>query len=104
MREALSSSRGKWGLGRRKFALWNTVLKLMYMQHKISHQTSMHRACRFVVKIRVCDARGYRRMPLIQNVTGLIVFRDSSHLDTALVVVVVVDATINLSEETVSHY
>ena len=34
-------------------ALWNTVLKLMCLHQKASHQTSMHCACRFVVKVRV---------------------------------------------------
>ena len=28
------------------------------LQQKTSHQTSMHCACRFFVKIGVCDARG----------------------------------------------
>ena len=37
-------------------ALWNTVLKWMYLQQKASHQ--MHCACWFVGKVIMCDARG----------------------------------------------
>ena len=41
----------------RSGALYNTVLKLVCLQQKASHQTSMHRACGFFVKNWVCDAR-----------------------------------------------
>ena len=34
-------------------ALWNTVLKFMCLQQNALHQTSMHRACRFFVKVGV---------------------------------------------------
>ena len=30
--------------------VWHTVLKLMCLQHKVSHQTFMHCACKFFVK------------------------------------------------------
>ena len=62
--------------------MWNTVVKLMCLQQKASkpmsaftfdktlsvglfrmHQTSTHCVCRLLVKVRVCDARGHRRMP-----------------------------------------
>ena len=39
---------------------WCTLehcLKLMYLQQKVSHQTSMHCACRFFAKNWACDAR-----------------------------------------------
>jgi len=39
-------------------ALWNTIFKLMCLRQKALHQTFMHCACVFVIKIRACNAKG----------------------------------------------
>ena len=50
-------------------ALWNTVLKLMWLQRKALHQTSMHCDCRFVMKLGRATRGGDRRMASLKYAT-----------------------------------
>ena len=54
------------------------VFKLMCLQQKASHQTSRHRACRFVVKIRCATRRG-EHTPKYATVLGQFCYTVQQH-------------------------